>query len=169
MKDLKVASQVNGSVMEILLEGSINETTDLSVVPLEGIEELFIDFNAVSFINSTGINKWIQWTNDLEQNHAKVTANFSNCPKIIIDQINSVKGFLPSTARVESFWLPFYCDESDRHEYVLLTRGKDFMEENTEGEEWVKIPDCNCAETQTPCEPDIMPAKYFAFLKGKRT
>ena len=31
---------------------------------------------------------------------------FRNCPKVIIDQINMVKGFLPENAIVESFLRP---------------------------------------------------------------
>lgn len=165
MQKLSLKVNRKGEDLELILEGSLNEETDLSPVPLEGIKSLFIDFNAVTFINSTGINKWVRWTTLLEENYRSISIMFCNCPKIIVDQLNAVKGFLPANAKVESFWLPYYCDESDRREFVLLTRGNEFMEETPEGPEWANLPECNCSETKTPCEPDIMPAKYFAFMK----
>lgn len=164
MSDLSIQQNSNGAVLEILLDGSLNETLDLSGVDLGSASEIHIDFNGVTSINSTGINKWVQWTQKLEEVHRGKEVNFCNCPKIIIDQINAVKGFMPNNARIESFWIPFYCEESDRREFLLLTRGKDFMESTSDGEQWINIPDCNCSETSTPCEPDIMPAKYFAFM-----
>ena len=112
-------------------------------------------------------NPQVNFVAVVKTNFPGIKVSFYNCPKIIVDQINAVRGFLPSTARVESFWIPFYCEESDRREFILLTRDKDYKEENSEGKDWITIPECTCSETKTPCEPDIMPAKYFAFLKAK--
>lgn len=165
--DLKIQHSLNVGILELVLEGSFNESTVFDDVPIKGVEEIYVDFNGVKFINSTGINKWVRWTQTLETDYPTVKMKFFNCPKVIVDQINAVKGFLPKNAKVESFWLPFYCDESDRREYVLLTRETDFSEEIGAEKQWVNIPECQCSESSTPCEPDIMPAKYFAFLKAR--
>lgn len=167
MSDLTIKHNLNSGLLELILEGSLNEGASFGNIDLSSVQEMFIDFNGLGFINSTGIGKWVKWMQVLEVDHPGITLNFCNCPKIIIDQVNAVRGFLPKTAKIESFWLPYYCEESDRREFILLSRGKDYMEETSEGKDWVNMPDCNCSETQTPCEPDIMPAKYFSFLKKK--
>ena len=168
MNDLNITSNSSAGVLELVLEGSLNEAAKFDSIDMSSINEIFIDFNAVTFINSTGINKWVAWMNELESSYREAQISFCNCPKIIVDQLNAVKGFLPLNARVESFWLPFYCEDSDRREFMLMTREKEFKEESTEGPEWVNIPECNCSQSNTPCDPDIMPTKYFAFMK-KRT
>lgn len=166
MSDLNIKHSTNSGITELVLEGSLNESANFSDITLSSVDEIYIDFNALSFINSTGISQWVKWMTQLESDHPGIKLNFYNCPKIIIDQVNAVKGFLPKSGKIESFWLPFYCDESDRREFALMTRGKDFQEATADEKEWVNIPECNCSETKTPCEPDIMPAKYFAFLKA---
>lgn len=165
--DLHINSQVDGKTLKLTLEGNLNEMANFDDLPLSGIEDIHIDFGGLKFINSSGIHRWVKWTQNIENDHAAIRVGFFKCPKIIIDQVNAVKGFLPKSGTIHSFMLPFYCEESDRHEMVLMQRDKDFMEESSEGQEWVKVPNCSCSETQTPCEMDVMPKKYFAFLKRK--
>src|SRR5665647_2893632 len=65
--------------------GCIDEDADFK--ELLGLEQRHItfDFNQVSMINSCGIREWIKF---LERIPEKSTMTYTNCPQIIIEQIN---------------------------------------------------------------------------------
>lgn len=137
------------------LAGNIDEDTDFSQINLAGSSEVEIDLEKVKSINSCGIREWIKWLGTVPQ--AKFY--FSNCPKVIVDQINLVDGFLPKTSKVVSFYVPYYNDDEGSEKNVLFKYGAEF----TEGQ--VKPPAKVQDEAGNEMEMDVIEAKYFAFIK----
>lgn len=142
---------------KITLSGIIDEDVDFNEYSLNGLNQMEFDLNGVKSINSCGIREWIKWLGT----NSKAKMTYVNCPKIIIDQINMVDGFLPTNGKVLSFYVPYYNDESGTEKNVLFRHGTEF----TEG--GVKPPDKIVDDTGNAMEMDIIESKYFKFLNKK--
>lgn len=146
-----------GSKATVFLSGSLDEETTLSQGQLQGSTDVVFDFKNLQNINSCGIREWIGWVSPLTT--TKIT--FRNCPKIIVDQINMIDGFLPKHAVVESFYVPYYSDETGEEKLVLFNLGKEYTEAG------LKTPPAVTDSQGNAMELDVIEGKYFRFL-GKR-
>lgn len=144
-----------GDLSKIQIAGVIDEDVDFSQHKLEGAAKLELDLGGIKSINSCGIREWIKWLGDAGQ--APVT--YFNCPKIIIDQVNMVKGFLPAQGKVASFYVPYYSEEAGSEENILFVHGKEFSDAGVNPPAEVKDKDGNVMEM------DVVEDKYFRFLK----
>lgn len=139
---------------KVTLTGVIDEDADFNPHSLAGAPAIALELQNVKSINSCGIREWIKWMGTA----GPAGVQYFNCPKIIVDQINMVQGFLPTTGKVMSFYVPFYNDDSGEEKSVLFTFGKEFSEKG------VQPPEVKDGQGQ-PMEMDVVEAKYFKFLK----
>ena len=80
--------------------------------------------------------------------------------------MNIVSGFLPSIAIVESFYVPFYCDGCDTESLLLVHRGEDYAPKTPETEAFVNVTSPRpCEDCGGSKEMDVLPDKYFSFIK----
>lgn len=145
----------NGEHALIQLGGIIDEDMDFSLIKLDGAKSIEIDLDKIKSINSCGIREWIKWISELK--NAQIY--LKNCPKIIIDQINMVQGFLPPNGKVMSFYVPFFNDDYGTEKDVLFEYGKHYTEES------VNIPDDVRDDQGNLMEIDVVESKFFKFLK----
>lgn len=156
-------NQVNGNDSSLKLEFSGNIDENSSFPPPETLytKNLILDLNDVQMINSLGVRAWTRWMKSLP---TKVIT-LKNCTPPIVQQINIVAGFLPQTATIESFFVPYYCESCDTESILLMTKNVDFTPKTTEADTMIKIknsvPCNNCNEDR---EIDALKDKYFAFL-----
>lgn len=151
--DIKIENQ--GNKINVHLKGTIDEDADFSQHALGTTTEINLLTGQIVSINSCGIREWIKWLSS-----AKANIYFHECPKIIVDQINMVDGFLPVGAKVISFYVPYYNDESGEEKNVLFKYNQEF---NDKGE--IKPPAQVNDSSSNPMEMDVIEAKYFKFLK----
>ncbi|MEK6628234.1 MAG: hypothetical protein AABY53_06375 [Bdellovibrionota bacterium] len=151
MNKCQVKSVKKGDEIEFVFSGSIDESLAnyLSIFP--AIPKITINLEEINSINSTGIREWINLMTKLET--SKIT--LTNCPKIFIDQVNMVKGFLSANAVVESFYVPYYSESADAEKKIKLEKANGFKYENT-------ITD----PSGTVYEIDVIVSKYFKFIQG---
>jgi hypothetical protein len=116
-----------------------------------------IDLEGVTAINSVGIREWIKWIKAIP---TSIELSVRKCPKIIVDQINMVAGFLPATTKVESFFVPYYADATGSEKMILFQTGKEFKDGQIEPPAEVKD------DSGEMMEMDVIEAKYFKFLKN---
>ncbi|PIS11642.1 MAG: hypothetical protein COT73_02885 [Bdellovibrio sp. CG10_big_fil_rev_8_21_14_0_10_47_8] len=145
----------SASDFKVSISGTIDEDVDFSPYQLAGATSVEVHLGAVKSINSCGIREWIKWIGTAGS--AKV--EYFECPKIIVDQINMVQGFLPAQGRVKSFYVPYYSDDSGAEKNVLFTEGKEFTEQGLQTPPVVKD------DEGKEMEMDVVEAKYFKFLK----
>jgi len=145
----------SGNQAFIKLIGIIDEDMNFANIVVTGVSAVEIDLEGVKSINSCGIREWIKWISELkgQQVHLK------NCPKIIVDQINMVQGFLPPSAKVMSFYVPYFNDDAGSAKDVLFEYGKHFTENV------VHMPDNVTDEANNVMELDVVESKYFKFIK----
>ena len=157
MGQFTAEKKVEGSKVVFQFNGHIDEDAQFTSLDFGGASEVKIDLEKVSAINSCGIREWIKWIRTAPGT-SKIT--YANCPKIIVDQINMVAGFLPENATVESFYVPYYNEDSGNEKMVLFRNGVEFQ-----GNE-VKAPaEVKDDATGEPMEMDVIEAKYFKFLQ----
>jgi hypothetical protein len=164
MKPFERISNVKAGVADLKMIGSINESAELSLILFQEIKTINIDLSGVTFINSTGILSWIEWFIYLQIRNKDIQINFFNCPKIIVDQMNNVKGFLPKGAKVKSFAVPFYCESCNKSITKMATLDVDYTEgsESFPGQIEIDPPVCDVCGQQS--EIDYAPQKYLYFL-----
>ncbi len=150
--DLKINSV--GNELKITMSGIIDEDVDFSIYKISEAKKVEIDFKNIKSINSCGIREWIKW---LSLNKTG-ELSFINCPKIIIDQVNMVDGFLPSNGKVLSFFVPYYNDENGTEKNVLFSYGKEFTDSA------VMPPQKVLDESSAIMEMDVIESKYFKFI-----
>lgn len=151
--DVKVNK--SGDTWNVVMAGSIDEDADFAPLSLNGAAKVDIEMSGLKSINSCGIREWIKWMGTAPS--ANIV--FNKCPKVIVDQINMVDGFLPTNARVESFFVPYYNDESGSEKNVLFRYGTEFTDNA------VTPPGEVQDEEGHAMEMDVIESKYFKFIK----
>jgi hypothetical protein len=145
----------------LVFRGEITENADFSKVEQLASQLLVVDLDGVTKINSMGIKKWILWV----RAHQGKQFHFRNCTPVIVNQMNILQGFLPPGALVESFYLPFRCDDCGLESSYLAERRRDYVEATTDAGREIKIPETRpCEQCGSAQEWDVMEQVYFRFL-----
>ena len=156
MAQFQVEKKKEGATLTITLKGNVDEDAILSGVDFEGSQVVTLDLENVTAINSCGIREWIKWLKGTPTGSKIV---YRNCPKIIVDQINMVSGFLPPGGVVESFFVPYFNESTGNEKMVLFKSG-------TEVKNGEVFPPADVKDTSgESMEMDVIEAKYFKFLK----
>lgn len=155
MSKHEIKIEKSGTQMNVSVSGVIDEDVDFSHYNISGATQVDLKLASIKSINSCGIREWIKWMSTAGT--AKIV--YHECPKIIVDQINMVQGFLPATGKVMSFYVPYYNDETGSEKNVLFNFGKEFNEQSVTPPADVKD------ESGNPMEMDVVEAKYFKFIK----
>lgn len=156
MAQFQSEKKQDGGKLIVSLKGSIDEDAVLTNISFDGAKEVILDLDKVSAINSCGIREWIKWLKASAPNGRVI---YRNCPKIIVDQINMVSGFLPENGEVESFYVPYFNEESGTEKMVLFRTGTEFKAGEVHAPAEVKD------DSGQVMEMDVIEAKYFKFIK----
>lgn len=161
-KRLEILIQETDLETLITMRGQIDEDTDFAQLNAAHNKNLIFDLGGVELINSVGIRGWVNWMKvNRERNFT-----FRNCSKPITDQINVLQGFLPPVATVESFYVPFICENCDRHQQVLYRKGIEFERATADKKtHQLRPPQVKCSSCGQQMVQDVLEAKYFSFLK----
>ncbi|NCN95456.1 MAG: hypothetical protein GW917_01910 [Bdellovibrionales bacterium] len=157
MSGFKMSHSKDGEILKISIDGHIDEESSFEELDLNGVAKMEVDLGKVSAINSVGIREWIKWSKTLA---SVPLIQIDNCPKVVVDQVNMVAGFLPPNAKMESFFVPYYSDDSGEEMMVLFKKGEHFDESGVRPPEGLKDSEGN------EMEIDVIEAKYFKFLNG---
>ncbi|MBT4762636.1 MAG: hypothetical protein HOO06_13130 [Bdellovibrionaceae bacterium] len=156
MGQLNINVATAGDEITINVMGHIDEDADFTSTELKGSKITF-DLEKVETINSCGIREWIKWIKSSPE-ASKIV--YKNCPKVIVDQVNMVAGFLPNNGSIESFYVPYYSEESGDEKMILFNHGVEFNGSNITPPDGIKDDDGE------EMEMDVIEAKYFKFLQG---
>lgn len=166
MSSIDISYELGPKHPKALIVGNIGERIDLYGMPLEGIDELTIDFEKVNYINSIGVKNWINWMSRIPK---KLRVHFVNCIPAIVNQLNSVVGFISESGIVESFFVPFACDHCGREDRLVVERGKAFEYPSPTNPPRHVVPEnITCQKCGKEMEMDMLPMRYFSFLVGPK-
>ena len=158
--NLKMDILYSETNMVIKLIGQIDESADYSKVAWNKVTSTIFDFQNVTLINSTGLQKWITF---LEKVPSQVDIKFEKCPLRIVNQINLFPGFTVNRpVRILSFYAPYYCAECDFSQDILLDTEKYFKNRDQ-----ISAPQIKCLRCTKEMEFDGIERKFFSFLHRK--
>lgn len=157
MSKLEISLTQKETTKIVQIEGTLDEDFIFKKYPLEDASEIEFYLGNLKHINSCGIREWIKWLDTIKGHKTK----FYECPKMFVDQINMVQGFLPENGIIESFYVPYFNEDSGSEKSVLFSRGHEFSGHSGEIQYPTDIKD----ENNQPMEMDVIAAKYFKFLK----
>ncbi len=152
-----VGKRMDQNTLVLEVNGNVDEDANFTPPDLGSSTNVALDLEAVTAINSVGIREWIKWVKTMP---SSIQLSVRRCPKIIVDQINMVAGFLPAGTTIESFYVPYYADASGTEKMVLFKNGVEFK-----GSE-LFAPDSVKDDGGEEMEMDVIEAKYFKFLKN---
>lgn len=153
-----ITKKTEGSNVVLELSGNVDEDANFTPPDLGSAGAVILDLEKITAINSVGIREWIKWMKSFPPS-AQVSVR--KCPKIIVDQINMVAGFLPQGTKVQSFFVPYYADSSGNEKMVLFEHGKEYKD-GGEVTPPAEVKD----DSGELMEMDVIEAKYFKFLNG---
>lgn len=155
---ISVQSANTGGTLRVAVSGAMNEDTrNLPPLGGSGFERLVLDLNGLKSMNSVGIRLWKEW---LSAAPATKPLILQNVHRGIVAQINAVLGFLPPQAKVESIYVPFFCDDCDveeEHLFETAALGKQAPVARLKG----------CKKAACQPEADVVWDRYIAFMKSK--
>ncbi len=147
---------LDDGTQQVFLQGEFREHTvfDRLAAMLEGVVEF--DLSGVRYLNSSGVRKWVDFLRSLE----KVTQySFVRCSVAFINQASMVPEVL-GLGRVESFKVPYACDQCDLEEERLLQTSALVID----GRWPPEMPSFACPRCGGDLLFDDLPGRFFAFL-----
>lgn len=148
----------NNGQAKVTVSGVIDEDVSFQPYPLAGLTKIDFFLGELKGINSCGIREWINWIRTASQ----ATIAYHECPKVIVNQINMVHDFLPPNAKVISFYVPYFNEETEEEKQVLFRDGKEFAQDGS-----IPVPATIQNEKGAALALDVVEAKYFKFLAKK--
>ncbi|MFN3696485.1 MAG: hypothetical protein ACK4VO_03510 [Pseudobdellovibrio sp.] len=139
----------------INLSGQIDESFPPELLAIKFGPEVIINLDQIKMINSLGIREWIKFIGVLSQSKVE----FIKCPKIFIDQVNMVQGFITPNCKIKSFYVPYFNEDTSNEKNVLYAYGQEY------GDGFLNVKASIVAEDGTELEIDVVEQKYFKFLK----
>lgn len=159
-----VTQITQGSSVLFRLSGSMGDNTKLEKIESSGILSIQVDVDAVTYINSLGLQRWVTWMRNTCWANSEVKFGLSKVPALLVKNMNYVREFLPKSLSVTSAYLPFYCESCDRDSSSVLVLEAEFKKgrQNLErlSQMKVKCPDCNHLAI---CDTNV--EQYFWFWK----
>ena len=152
MSEFKIELIKEGDHEVLKFHGQLDEDVDFEQGITISSNTVIFDFDKVIHINSCGIREWIKFQNEIDSSKKLI---YRNCPQIIVEQMNIVKGFVRDGGQVESFYAPYYSEDKDEERKILLT-----PDQVVDG----KAPEMK--EGDEVLEFDDIEAQYFNFLKN---
>ncbi len=117
---------------------------------------LKVNFSDVQLANSVGILHWLKSIESL-----KTPLCYSQAPKWLVSQLNMVPQFMHNNAVVESFDVPFYCEDNDDEIIQQFITGQDI---EIKGESF-SVEDFPTIEKDgSSYNIDVLPKNYFRFI-----
>ncbi|KHD89296.1 MAG: hypothetical protein OM95_03965 [Bdellovibrio sp. ArHS] len=142
------------SYLQLRVQGVLDEYAELPVVTVAENRDVLFDLQGFQSINSMGIRLWIEWLSGMKFR----LFFFRHCPKVFIDQLNNVVGFIPENSVIESFYVPYHSPVTDEEASILFRKGDHFMKGKILA--MPEVLDVNFSRM----EIDVLPEKYLRFL-----
>ena len=165
LKKFSVTSETTEDSVLLRFSGYINEDADFEHVPVLDTKSVYLDLESVDGTNSLGLKKWILWITEAAKKNQFV---LDKCPSYVVQQMSILQGFVPRGARINSIFVPYYCEGCGNEEQVLHENGSGFSTGTADSKPgYVLKEGVICKQCSQGMEPDILPESYFKFLFQK--
>lgn len=161
MEPFKITTSREINRILLKIEGSIDETAHFPPFNCKPADAIYVDLGGVVHINSVGVKNWILF---LKKVPFVNVVHYQNIPRIMVDQINMVSGFMNANSVITSFYVPYYCEKCSKSSQKLFVSGVDFDFETKRVDFETKNTEYVCVQKDCEIAMDVMPNKYFRFV-----
>ncbi len=145
--------------------GNLDELAKLpKLEDLVNVKKITFDFMGLKFLSSAGIKSWVMMIDKIKE-IPDIEIEFSNCPKTVIDCVNSIEGFLPEKGFVSSFKIPYFCGECDQSFTVLEPTNAVIPHLDKFLNKQMTFPEQNCPTCNSRTEIELPVPRFLKFLK----
>lgn len=138
------------------ISGQLDKTFRATVDTMPTEESIAINMRDLISINSGGIREWVMLMLKMKNSEIELY----ECPKVFIDQVNTVKDFVPNNVKIMSFYVPYYNEKTGSEKNVLFRLNHEFT--GTKVMPLKKVID----EKGIELDIDVVESKYFKFILG---
>lgn len=135
--------------------GRLDETFHKVADQISALGECSFNLKDMTSINSSGVRQWIL----LMRKMKSANIFLYECPKVFIEQANMVKDFIPTNAKIMSFYVPFYNEKNGTEKSILFSLNQDYTDDKIFPLKSV------VDEKGDEMEIDAVESKYFRFIK----
>lgn len=146
----------------MVLEGWLDERATLPLLdePIAG--DLVLDLQGITLVNSLGVRNWIQWLQILR---VELSVKLIHCSPAVVKQVNILQGFLNDRTKIESIFVPYFCENCGHEENLLVNIPK-----MGEPLDVTAAPaKMKCSQCGMNMELDMIESEYFAFLRRHKS
>lgn len=145
----------------VVMTGWLDERAELPELEEPSVGDVVVDLGAVTTVNSIGVRNWMQWQESLG---AERNLILINCAPVVVKQINILDGFLNKRTKVESIFVPYFCEDCGYEEVKLLNIAEVKQSAGlSDVVESYKCPECSMNMAL-----DMIKSQYLAFIKKER-
>lgn len=164
MKNSKFTFKDEPDQLTIKVDGEISATTEFPKIMLKSNQtKILLQLDDAGYVNSSGIQGWILWLNELQKSAATAQFYIQMLPSNFARLSYHIRDFLPRKAKVESFVAPYYCQNCNKNFDVIFKRGLNWKDTWTAAEIIQQISTANCAGCGASADIDTAPEAYGNF------
>lgn len=112
--------------IDLVFSGEISEASNFPELDLNNVENVNLNTEGVTYINSSGLRKWLIWISEFENSFPHQQLNLQRVKPVLVNQMRNIATFVPQKTKIESIYLPFYCEACDRSEEKFASCGSEF-------------------------------------------
>lgn len=145
----------------VRLDGQLLGDTQLPIPLPADLISVTLDLAGLGKINSMGVRQWDRWMFSIRKANTRALIRLVHVPSFFIDLFNVIHEFVPRPYAVESFCVPYYCEQCDHSLDFLIERdraGK--LPKNLGG-----LPEVHCDRCNIPMQVDLESDRCFSFLE----
>lgn len=151
-RSLEVHLETRGPYLHARLEGTIDETLDLSgLIEAARGKRVVLFLSNVTRLSSFGVREWTYTMRQLC--HKAEQVFFAECSPAIVAQLNVVANF-GGDARILSVQAPYFCPHCDTDTQITL---------NLTGMQDVELSELPCPNCAEPMEFEDDPSSYLSY------
>lgn len=157
-----IKSKLDDEDFIIELSGHLDEGSSFPENKLRLYQRVIFECDQLVHVNSMATQAWARWMQSMPPEQQFV---FRKMRPRIVHIFNIFSGFLPANAIVESFYMPYECDNCEHEELWLACRGQEYLEA-TKGNP-VKLrfaKEINCTKCSGRMTLGFWEEKYLYFL-----
>ncbi|BBH53197.1 hypothetical protein [Fluviispira sanaruensis] len=141
----------------VSISGTIDEHANFDALLSRRTDILYIDLKDINRINSSGVRKWVNAIEKLED----VELHYINCACPVVDQLSMVPEFIGKKCSVESFDAEYVCETCNNTQIFTLVVGYD-IEPGLKS--YLDGPEKFCQKCKNKLEFNHNPDSYLFFL-----
>ncbi len=154
----------NVEQLTVSVSGEISaETLFPKITPKPQQIKLHLALDYAGYVNSSGIQGWIAWINEMQRNYPNLQFSVQMLPANFARLAHHIRDFLPKNIIVESFIAPYFCSHCNCSFNMVYKSGVNWNLAWTPKELSKEIIKAKCSACESLADIDTVAEAYEKF------